>query len=155
MFNKLAVAVHRASQHVSETTPVLVDLLTTLLLFYILSPNPHFAAIVVTLSVEASPGDVVDEFDTVTLVCQSCSDCVSDLEEFVWLRRTSASDPEEQVLENNRIEITFEQDPVPTSILTFSPAQIGDTATYICRSGPTLEASLSLTVRGKQKYTFY
>ena len=91
----------------------------------------------------------MDEFDTVTLVCQSCSDCVSDLEEFVWLRRTSASDPEEQVLENNRIEITFEQDPVPTGILTFTPVQIGDTATYICRSGPTLEASLSLTVRGK------
>ena len=153
MFDKLAV--HHAPQHISETTTVAVDLRITLLPFYNLSLNPNFAAIVVTLSVEASPGDVVDEFDTVTLTCQSSSASVSDLEEFVWLRQTSASDPAELVAENNRIEVTFEQDPLPTSILTFTPVQIGDTATYICRSGPTLEASLSLTVRGKQKYTLY
>ena len=100
---------------------------------------------------EASPGNVVDEFETVALVCQSTSHSISELEEFVWLRQTSPSLPEELVLENGRIGITFEQDTVPTSILTFNPAQIGDTATYFCRSGQTLEASLLLTVKGKQK----
>ena len=97
---------------------------------------------------EARPGNVVDEFETVVLVCQSSSGSLSELEEFIWLRQTSPSLPEELVLENSRIEITFEQDTVPTSILTFKPAQIGDTATYFCRSGRTLEANLSLTVRG-------
>ena len=128
-----------------------MDLYVALFFSFSCIPIPSNLPALVTLIVEASPGNVVDEFVVVTLVCQSSPGYVSGLEEFVWLKQTSPSTPAELVQESSRIGITFEEDPVPTSVLTFTPAQIGDTATYFCRSGPTLEANITLTVQGKKK----
>ena len=95
----------------------------------------------------------MDEFVNVTIVCQSNSNSIFGLEEeFVWLKQTSPSMPAELVLENSRIRIIFEQDTISTSMLIFTPVETGDTATYICLPGPTVEDSILLTVRGRQKY---